>query len=146
MGHQCFGVKFAQGKHRRIGHFLEEFPVLREQVIIHQQLGGEAARARPGMRALDAGNVVGIRSGSDDPAIVAVLGQFLLMVFAHIISGVVLRHREVGFEVGVVGFEALAQIGAHRSPVIHLHIDIVPEATRPRRVVISAPGPLQVGG
>ena len=146
VGHQRLGVKLAQGQHRRIGDFLEEFPVLREQVIIHQQLSGEAARARSGMPARGTGNVVGIRSGSDDPAVVATFGQFLLVVFAHIISGVVLRHWEVGFEEGVVGFEALAQVGAHRPPVIHLHIDIVPEAARPRRVVVSTPGPLQISG
>ena len=98
------------------------------------------------MSAFGTGNVVGIRSGPDNPAIVAPHGQFLRILFAHIIGGVLPRHREVGLEEGQVGFEALGQVRAHRAPVIHLHIDVMPIAPRPWHQIILAPGSLQIGG
>ena len=88
------------------------------------------------------GNVVGIRSGSDDPAVIVVFLQLLRVVLAHVVSGVRSSDRQIGLEKVGVGFETLGEVGAHRAPIIHLHIDVMPKAPAPRCIKILAPGAL----
>ena len=91
------------------------------------------------------GNVVGVRSGSDDPTVIAPFRQLVRIVFTHIIGGVLLRDGQIGLKKRSVGLETLGEVRAHCAPVIHLHIDVVPKPSGPRRVKILTPSSLQVG-
>ena len=90
--------------------------------------------------------MVGVRSGANDPAVIVTFVQLLWIVLAHVVGGVLLCDGEIRLEKANIGLETLGQVGAHRAPVIHLHIDVMPKASRPRRVKILAPGALQVSG
>ena len=91
-------------------------------------------------------NMVGIRSGSNDPSVVPAFGQLLRIVLTHVVGSVLPRQWQIRLVEFDIGFEALRQIGAHHAPVIHLYIDVMPIASRPRGKVILTPGALQVGG
>jgi len=98
------------------------------------------------MTGTGAGNIIGVRAGSDDPTVIAPFRQLIRIMAAHVVGGVLPRQWKIGIEERDIGEEALRQIGAHDTPVIHLHIDVMPVAPRPRRVVILTPGALQIGG
>ena len=91
-------------------------------------------------------NIVGVRSGANDPAVIVPFVELTRIVLTHVVGGVLLCDGEIGLEKANICLETFGQVGAHRAPVIHLHIDVVPESSRPRRVKILTPGSLQVGG